>query len=186
MLKNQLRLTHAQHRKQLPSDTRDKFSLEIANNCLQLPIWKYQYFHLFLSIPDKNEVDTSFLLAILQGKDKDTVVPKVSGQGELVHYLLTDATVFSISQWGIPEPVSGIEVAPEQLEVVFLPLLAFDLKGYRVGYGGGFYDRFLAKCREDIVKVGLSFFDPVEEISDRSPHDIPMDYCVTPEKIYSF
>ncbi|MFZ9002852.1 MAG: 5-formyltetrahydrofolate cyclo-ligase [Robiginitalea sp.] len=186
MLKKQLRLSHATLRNELSPDSRENFSLNIANHCLQLPVWNLQIFHIFLSIPQRNEVDTSFLLTVLQGKDKDIAVPKVSGKGELVHYLLTDATVFRNSRWGIPEPVSGIQVIPRQIDVVFLPLLAFDLEGYRVGYGGGFYDRFLANCREDVVKVGLSFFEPVAEISDRHPMDIPMDYCVTPEKIYSF
>lgn len=186
MLKKQLRLSYATLRNELSPDSRENFSQNIANRCLQLPVWDLQIFHIFLSIPQRNEVDTSFLLTVLQGKDKDIAVPKVSGKGELVHYLLTDATAFRNSRWGIPEPVSGIRVIPRQIDVVFLPLLAFDLEGYRVGYGGGFYDRFLANCREDVVKVGLSFFEPVAEISDRHPMDIPMDYCVTPEKIYSF
>jgi 5-formyltetrahydrofolate cyclo-ligase len=186
MLKKQLRLSYATLRNELSPDSRENFSLNIANRCLQLPVWDLQIFHIFLSIPQRNEVDTSFLLTVLQGKDKDIAVPKVSGKGELVHYLLTDATVFRNSRWGIPEPVSGIQLIPRQIDVVFLPLLAFDLEGYRVGYGGGFYDRFLANCRENVVKVGLSFFEPVAEISDRHPMDIPMDYCVTPEKIYSF
>lgn len=186
MLKKQLRLSYATLRNELSPDSRENFSLNIANRCLQLPVWDLQIFHIFLSIPQRNEVDTSFLLTVLQGKDKDIAVPKVSGKGELVHYLLTDATAFRNSRWGIPEPVSGIRVIPRQIDVVFLPLLAFDLEGYRVGYGGGFYDRFLANCRENVVKVGLSFFEPVAEISDRHPMDIPMDYCVTPEKIYSF
>jgi 5-formyltetrahydrofolate cyclo-ligase len=186
MLKKKLRLLYAEKRDFLSPEIREQRSLDISNRCLQLPIWNYRFYHLFLSIPEKNEVDTSFLLTLLQGKDKDIVVPKVSGKGKLLHYLLTDATVFRTSKWGIPEPVSGVQVPPEQLEVVFLPLLAFDLDGYRVGYGGGFYDRFLASCREDVLKVGLSYFEPAEKISDRNSMDIPMDYCVTPEKTYSF
>ena len=186
MLKDTLRLHFAEQRNSLPPETREQKSLAIANRCLQLPIWKHQYYHLFLSIPDKNEVDTSFLLTILQGKDKDIVVPKVGRGGKLHHFLLTDATVFKTSNWGIPEPVSGVQIAPDQLDVVFLPLLAFDLGGYRVGYGGGFYDRFLAQCREEVLKVGLSYFDPVEKISDLHSGDMRMDYCVTPKRIYSF
>lgn len=186
MLKKRLRLDFSEQRNSLPPESREQKSLDIANRCLLLPIWDHQFYHIFLSIPDRNEVDTSFLLTVLQGKDKNIAVPKVSGEGELVHYQLTDATVFRTSKWGIPEPVSGVQVPDEQLEVVFLPLLAFDLEGYRVGYGGGFYDRFLAGCRKDVLKVGLSYFEPVAKISDRNAMDIPMDYCVTPEKTYSF
>ncbi|TNF71071.1 MAG: 5-formyltetrahydrofolate cyclo-ligase, partial [Bacteroidetes bacterium] len=136
MLKKQLRLSYATLRNELSPDSRENFSLNIANRCLQLPVWDLQIFHIFLSIPQRNEVDTSFLLTVLQGKDKDIAVPKVSGKGKLVHYLLTDATVFRNSRWEIPEPVSGIQLIPRQIDVVFLPLLAFDLEGYRVGYGG--------------------------------------------------
>lgn len=186
MRKKELRLTFAELRNNLSSEFLDQHSLAIANRCLQLPIWDVQVFHLFLSIPEKNEVDTTFLMTVLQGKDKDIVVPKVVGRGALQHYLLTDATTIRTSKWGIPEPVSGIQVAPGQIDVVFLPLLAFDREGYRVGYGGGFYDRFLSGCRQDVVKVGLSLFEPVKKISDRNALDIPMDYCVTPEKTYSF
>jgi len=186
MLKKKLRLTYTDKRNSLPPETREQKSLDIANRCLKLPIWDFQFYHIFLSIPEKNEVDTSFLLTVLQGKDKDIAVPKVSGEGELIHYLLTDATVFRTSKWGIPEPISGVQIAPEQLEVVFLPLLAFDMEGYRVGYGGGFYDSFLSRCRENVLKVGLSFFEPVDKIDDRHSMDIPMDFCVTPEKVYAF
>ena len=186
MLKKELRLQYAEQRKLLPPEIREQKSLEISNRCLELPIWDYQFYHIFLSIPEKYEVDTSFLLTVLQGRDKDIIVPKVSGKGQLSHYLLTDATVFRTSKWGIPEPVSGVQVPPERPEVVFLPLLAFDLGGYRLGYGGGFYDRFLAKCREGVLKVGLSYFGPIEKIEDTHSLDVAMDYCVTPEKTYAF
>lgn len=186
MRKKQLRLTFAELRNDLPSEILEQQNLAIANRCLRLPIWDFQVFHLYLSMPEKNEVDTSLLMTVLQGKDKDVVVPKVVGRGTLQHYLLTDATPLRTSKWGIPEPMTGIQVDPGQIEVVFLPLLAFDRDGYRVGYGGGFYDRFLSGCRKEVVKVGLSFFEPVEEISDRNALDIPMDYCVTPDKTYSF
>jgi 5-formyltetrahydrofolate cyclo-ligase len=186
MLKKQLRSRYTEQRDSLSPETREQKSLQISNRCLKLPIWDFQFYHLFLSIPEKGEVDTSGLLTILQGKDKNIAVPKVTGTGELTHYLLTDATLLRTSKWGIPEPVSGVQLPPEQLEVVFLPLLAFDLDGYRVGYGGGFYDRFLSRCQKDVLKIGLSFFEPVQEIDDRDSLDIPMDYCVTPNKTYSF
>jgi len=69
------------------------------------------------------------------------------------------------------------------IDAVLIPLLAFDNQGFRVGYGGGFYDRFLPACRPEALKVGLSFFDPVDVIEDKDQYDIPMDYCVTPTEI---
>jgi len=71
--------------------------------------------------------------------------------------------------------------------VVFIPLLAFDTKGNRVGYGAGFYDNMLAKCKPNCIKVGLSFFDTEKNLIEGVfEGDIPLDYCVTPTQIYTF
>src|SRR5690606_6473364 len=64
------------------------------------------------------------------------------------------------NRWGIEEPHSGTKVLSQQLDAVIVPLLVFDKEGHRVGFGKGFYDRFLADCRVDCKKIGLSFFDP--------------------------
>lgn len=164
----------------------DEMSLNIANRTLELPIWNHTYYHLFLTISEKKEVDTQYLLHILQGRDKSIVVPKTNFETlQLQHYLLQENTPIKISNYGIPEPQQGILIPPEQLDVVFVPLLAFDDNGGRVGYGKGFYDRFLDRCREETVFVGLSFFNAEENIQV-SKDDIPLHYCVTPSKIYSF
>jgi len=153
---------------------------------LKLPIWRSDYFHLFLPIAEKKEIDTTFVLSILQGKDKNIVLPKMEDDGVLKHYLLTDNTRLQKNKWNIPEPVDGIEVPTNKIDVVFIPLLAFDKYGNRVGYGKGYYDRFLAQCRSDVKKIGLSLFEAEEIITDFNEDDIALDYCVTPTKIYSF
>jgi len=186
MLKKELRLSYLQLRNELSSEAISNYSLEIANRLLDLPLWTYNYYHLFLSIIESNEIDTSFILSILQGKDKNIVLPKVLDNTNLIHYLLTDSTVLKKNKWNIPEPLDGLEVSPLKIDVVFIPLLAFDNLGFRVGYGKGFYDKFLKECREDVIKIGLSLFKPVDKISDIRKHDISMDYCITPEKIYTF
>ena len=70
--------------------------------------------------------------------------------------------------------------------MVFVPLLVFDQQGHRVGYGMGYYDRFLVQCSETTLKVGLSFFDPVSKIEDIKTHDIALDFALTPEGIFTF
>ena len=84
------------------------------------------------------------------------------------------------------EPAGGKPVSEDQIDVVIVPLLVFDEKGNRVGYGKGFYDRFLSRCREDVIKIGLSFFDAEKRIDDTDEFDIPLTYCITPGKIYEF
>ncbi|MRI01426.1 5-formyltetrahydrofolate cyclo-ligase [Kriegella sp. EG-1] len=185
MNKKDLRLNFKERRKNCSAQFLVNASLSIANNALKIPIWNFNYYHIFLSISKNKEPDTSFLLSILHGKDKNIVLPKVF-DNKLKHFLLTDNTKLKNSNLNIPEPVDGIEISPDKIDVVFVPLLAFDLFGNRIGYGKGFYDDFLASCRPETIKVGLSFFEPVEEISDIYEKDIPLDYCITPDKNYSF
>lgn len=186
MLKREIRAHYPRLRSNIPPDILHKKSLSIANQLLHIPVWQNDFFHIFLTIPEKKEVDTSCIIPVLQGRDKHIVVPKVINDTELSHYLLTDNTPLKKNKWNIPEPVEGIAIDEQQLDVVFVPLLAFDESGYRVGYGKGYYDRFLAKCRTDIIKVGVSFFPPIKRISDREEHDVALDYCITPEAIYDF
>ncbi|MGA8853770.1 MAG: 5-formyltetrahydrofolate cyclo-ligase [Christiangramia sp.] len=187
MNKDKLRKKFKDLRLQLSKEDIEKMSLDIANKALELPIWNYRYYHIFLSIAEQKEVDTEFLLHILQGKDKEVIIPRSDFEtGKMINFLLTDQTVIKKNRWNIPEPQDGIEIPPDKLDVVFLPLLAFDKNGHRVGYGKGFYDRFLAKCKPDIVKVGVSFFGPVEEIKEVFSSDIPLNYCITADKVYDF
>ncbi|MEO9894301.1 5-formyltetrahydrofolate cyclo-ligase [Aurantibacter sp.] len=185
MNKKDLRFNFKNRRKSSSPQFLANASLSIANNALKIPIWNFEYYHIFLPISENKEPDTSFLLSVLQGKDKNIILPKVF-DNKLKHFLLTDSTRLKNSSLNIPEPVDGIEILPDKIDVVFVPLLAFDKLGNRVGYGKGFYDEFLASCKPETIKVGLSFFDPVEKISDVYEKDIPLDYCITPNKNYSF
>jgi len=186
MLKKDLRLKYSRLRSSLSPTQITKQSIAIANSVLQLPIWQFQYFHIFLPIENKFEIDTEGIIAILLGLDKNVIIPKIASNTQLEHYLLTDNTKFTNNSLNIPEPVDGILINPKKLDVVFIPLLAFDKCGNRIGYGKGYYDRFLNECRLDVVKIGLSFFEAEHEIQDISSTDIPLDYCVTPIKTYSF
>ena len=162
-------------------------SLAISNQLLKLPIWEYSFYHIFLAIEELKEVNTDYILNILAGKDKNTVISKSDFKTTtLINYLLTDSTVIKKNHWNIPEPINGIAIASDKIEVVFVPLLAFDKHGNRVGYGKGFYDRFLAHCKPETIKVGLSFFEADDEISDVHEGDVRLDYCVTPEHVYAF
>ncbi|MEY8849902.1 5-formyltetrahydrofolate cyclo-ligase [Psychroserpens sp. XS_ASV72] len=187
MTKSELRKAYKLLRKNLTQSQIEDFSLQIANQLLRLPIWDFEFYHVFLSIKELNEVNTDYILNILSGKDKHIVLSKSDFSTlEMTHYLLTDSTKIKPNKWHIPEPVSGITIDTNRIDVVFIPLLAFDDSGHRVGYGKGFYDKFLAGCRPNTIKIGLSFFKGTDKIIDVFEEDISMDYCVTPEKIYRF
>ena len=187
MKKSELRQKYKQLRSQLSENDIDDFSIAIANQLLTLDIWNKSFFHIFLTIEEQKEINTDFILNILAGKDKHIVISKSNFDDySMSHYLLTDSTTIKKNRYNIPEPIDGIEIQPSQLEVVFIPLLAFDTAGNRIGYGKGFYDRFLASCKPETIKIGLSFFESEDEISDFSKNDIKLDYCIIPNKIYRF
>ncbi|MGV3695966.1 5-formyltetrahydrofolate cyclo-ligase [Flavobacterium sp.] len=187
MNKKELRAKYKELRRELSSEQIEDKSLAIANRMLQLDIWEKTYYHLFLTIEEQKEVETEFILQVLAGKDKEIVVSKSDFQSfGMTNYLLTDNTKFEKNRYNIYEPVDGIEVPNARIEVVFVPLLAFDLKGNRVGYGKGFYDKFLASCKKDVIKVGISFFEAEAAIDDVFESDIRLDYCVTPLTNYEF
>ncbi|MDT8347045.1 MAG: 5-formyltetrahydrofolate cyclo-ligase [Flavobacteriaceae bacterium] len=187
MNKQQLRKKYTALRNTLSDTSIDELSQQIANQCLNLTIWQYSTYHLFLSIKEKKEVETWYLLHILQGRDKQIAVATSNFKTcTMQHYLLTEQTRLKVNNYGIPEPISGIQLKPTDIDVVFVPLLVYDQRGHRIGYGKGFYDRFLSECRPDIVTVGLSFFQPEIDIYDTQPTDIKLDYVVSPESVYSF
>ena len=180
-----LRRSFLKKRHALSDQDHEDMSFAIANNCLKLPIWHLDYYHIYLPIKAKAEIDTTLILTLLQGKDKQVILPRISGS-ELEHILLTDITKLKTNTLGIAQPEKGIKIFPEQIDVIFLPLLAWDKSGNRLGYGKGFYDNFLSLCKTNTIKVGLSFFDPVDKIVDIRSEDIRMDFCVNPEGIKKF
>ena len=187
MIKSELRHLYKKRRQQLSTERIDEQSLAIANQLLQLDIWDHSFYHIFLSITEHKEVDTDYILNILSGKDKNIIISKSDFNTlKMTHFLLTDNTVIKKNEWNIPEPVDGIEIASNKIDVVFVPLLAFDKQGNRVGYGKGFYDKFLSECKPKTIKIGLSFFEAEENIDDVFETDIKLDYCVTPNNIYHF
>lgn len=187
MLKAELRKKYKALRNDLSLEVVDGLSMDIANNLLKMPIWDASFYHIFLTIEEQKEVNTDYILNILSGKDKHIVLSKSDFESHLMtHYLLTDNTIIKKNKYNIPEPIDGIEISTTNIEVVFVPLLAFDKKGHRVGYGKGFYDTFLNDCKPETIKIGLSFFEAEDAIEDVFESDVELDYCVTPKKIYRF
>lgn len=184
MTKTELRKKYKALRRSLSENDIEELSLSLANQVLKLPIWDHSFYHIFLTIAEQKEINTDYILNVLSGKDKNILISKSDfDSGDMTHFLLTDNTAIKKNHYNIPEPIDGIEIANEKIDVVFIPLLAFDNKGNRVGYGKGFYDRFLAKCRPETVKIGLSFFEAEENIEDTYHGDVSLNFCVTPLSI---
>jgi 5-formyltetrahydrofolate cyclo-ligase len=148
------------------------------------------YVHLFLPISEQNEVDNFELILYLktQYPDLKIVLPKTDFLNSRLQHILYEHqnTILIKNKYQIPEPHSGENISVKLIDAVIVPLLAFDLQGNRIGYGGGYYDRFLSQCNANILKIGLSFFPPESEPIAAESFDIKLSHCITPEKTYVF
>lgn len=142
--------------------------------------------HIFLPIERQNEINTIPILNFLWENNRKVFTSKVNRESLMMDILSIPRGVKLIpDHWGIPIPESFDKVGNEEIDLVFVPLLAYDLEGGRIGFGKGFYDVFLAHLESKVLKVGLSFFPPEVRLPKES-HDISLDYCISPEKIFTF
>lgn len=190
MLKKDARRIFLTRQKSLLSEERQGKSRRICENFFRyFRLYEFEVVHLFLTIEKNNEVITSFIYEKLWNDlpQIKTLVPRVNPEKNEIEILeFGRETRLSRNSWQIPEPTGGPLIDPEIVDLVLVPLLVFDKRGFRVGYGRGFYDRFLQKCRRDCVKIGLSNFPPIDLISDTNQFDVALNYCVTPENIWKF
>ncbi len=189
MKKQDLRIIFKQKRKDLSLQSIEKLNDLILINFQKLPLPSVKCVHTYLSSLKLGEPETANIIKYLQFKNPlvKMVIPKVDiHTGHLVHYHYNEGVEMIKNEYGINEPKEGNSIEETEIDLVLIPLLAFDRKGYRVGFGKGYYDKFLARCKKDVLKVGLSFFEPVEKIDDVIGYDIPLDYCVTPKENFIF
>jgi len=188
MDKNAIRRDHHELRKAISNEKKKEYSEKISKRVLDYlnsnPA--IRHVHIFLSISRMHEVDTFPLLKTLQELGYSLYTSHVNPDSKVLDTLeITDNKEYGIDGFGIPIPKNAKVVDGRQIQLVFVPLLAFDDKGNRLGYGKAYYDRFLASLNHKIIKVGLSFFSPVNQIPVES-HDIGLDICITPDIIYVF
>lgn len=186
--KTELRQEYRQLRKQLSGAEVNDLSQKIAK---QVGNWldgqeSLMQFHLFFPIAKFNEVNTFYLQQLLEQRGKTLYTSQVNREEDrLDTLLLPSEAAFFLDEWGIPVPQESLRVPTTKIQVVFVPLLAYDSSGHRLGFGKGFYDKFLSSLEQSVIKVGLSFF-PAEEAIPTEPHDVPLDYCITPDRIRAF
>jgi 5-formyltetrahydrofolate cyclo-ligase len=141
----------------------------------------------YLPIKRNAEPETRNIINFLLKKDVRVLVSKSDFSNySMTHYEFTDKLELKENQFGIPEPVSGDEVDIQLADIMLIPLLAFDKKGNRLGYGKGFYDRLLSIVRPETLKVGLSLTSPFDYFGFEEIHDVTLDICITPYEMYRF
>lgn len=186
MKKSALRKQANLLRAQLDAEAIQSLSNQLLTQFSRLNFNGVKVLHIFLPIQEKNEPDTFLLIEWLRAHHPDIkiIVPKSDFSTFLMtHHVLGDHKELQKNAFNILEPQQGEEHKGD-IDIVILPLLAFDSRGYRAGYGKGFYDRFLHGM--DTLKVGLSLFDVSENIEDVNEHDLKLDLCITPGKLYDF
>ena len=184
MTKSELRKFYLERRRSLFAEEMADKSLQIADRFFKrFDLSNLANLHCFIPIKKFNEIDTSLIYKKVwtDFPTVRTIVPRVNREsGEMGNFVFTAETELIKNEWGIREPWSGKAVDAGAIDMVLVPLLCFDERGYRVGYGKGFYDKFLARCRPDCLKIGLSYFPPVPKIADVGGHDVMLDVFVTP------
>jgi 5-formyltetrahydrofolate cyclo-ligase len=189
MLKAEARILYREKRKSLSFPERAKLDdlMLIQFQALDLP-----FIHTLLTywpIAENNEPNTHLFTDYLEFKNPALSIsyPRTDFKKNVMEAVEVDVdTPFKLKEHHIHEPMTGTVISPGEIDMVLVPMLICDKKGYRVGYGKGFYDKYLADCSDDCIKVGFSYFEPVDQIEGRHEFDIPLNICITPQDVYVF
>jgi len=189
MTKALLRSTYLEKRKTITEPDRARLDDLLLIQLQRIPLLQVQTLFSYIPMEHMAEPNTYFFTRYLE-----TVVPQLQtaypvtdlNNSTMQAYLTDEYTEFVKNRFGIIEPVSETIITPQQIDLVFVPLLVADEQGYRVGFGKGIYDKYLAQCRPDTLKIGFCYFDPVPAISDIHENDIPLDILITPHNTVVF
>jgi 5-formyltetrahydrofolate cyclo-ligase len=143
----------------------------------------------FWPIEEQKEPDTHLFTDHIEFRNPELILayPRTDFMlDEMIAVVVNQETDFIRNEYNIYEPAEGDVLPADEIDLIFVPLLAIDKKGYRVGYGKGLYDKYLPECKNECVKVGFSYFELVDEITDKDEFDVPLNLCITPHNIYVF
>ena len=190
MTKKDIRKIELEKRIRLsPQELHDKTGLIVS----QFKNWTHpsavEVLLSYYPLKERNEFDVSICEQVIKEKIPLVKVawPKITlNNYSMEAHLIERNKLFIKNKFNILEPLDGDVVPAESIDIVFVPLIAFDKKGFRIGYGRGFYDRYLPGCRVNVVKIGFSFFDAIDKIDDINEFDVPLNLCITPTWIYEF
>ncbi len=187
MKKDELRRTYLAKRKALSPSERSHLSQQLCDQFFNtLDLANINVLHIYLPIESKCEPDTWLIIDRIR-KEFPHIrisIPRVKGD-KIESTYFEELQQLEKARWDILEPTQGTITPIEKIDMVIVPLLTFDRQGHRVGYGKGFYDRFLKECGFNTKKVGLSLFEPVDAI-EYNKNDVLLSLCITPSSVYNF
>jgi len=187
--KTLLRKEYLKKRNQLTKHQYSNFNSLLCEHFFELvDISAINFIHIYLPVQNKFEPNTWLIINRLRIEFPhiQILVPRIKKPNGLENVVFEGLHQLRLNAWNIYEPTFGNVVDSENIQVAVVPLLAFDERGNRVGYGKGFYDRLLSSCRSDCKKIGLSFFTPEKRIYDVNENDVILDLVITPNKAFHF
>ena len=190
MTKGELRKIYLKKRLSLSEAEYLQLNLSICKNFFDhIELTGIKILHTFLPLEKNREPDTWPIIDQIK-KQFPAIrisIPRVNTQtNTLENFFYEGPEQVVKNSWEIPEPRYGIVSSSEEIQLVIVPMLICDQQGHRVGYGKGFYDRFLAACNPNCITVGICFYEPINKIDDVNRFDVPLHYCVTPFKVHNF
>ena len=143
---------------------------------------------IMVYISFRSEVHTDNLINELLNKGKNILAPYciVDERRMEIAPISNLSDDLEFGAYNIPEPKDQLkekEFSPTQLDLVIVPAVAFSINGYRIGYGGGYYDRFLERLTADTMTIGITYDDLLFEELPQEDHDLPVDMVVTERKV---
>lgn len=151
------------------------FNLENKNVGIFLPIKSHKEPNLFLLFSELKLKNTFLFAPKSQIETNDMIFHRIDSMNDV-----------QIGPYQIPEPISLESIHNKDLDIILIPLLSFDSKGYRVGYGKGYYDKYLKNSPDKLIKIGISLFNEIERIDDVNSYDVQLNFCITPERLIKF
>ncbi|MGN1112318.1 MAG: 5-formyltetrahydrofolate cyclo-ligase [Acutalibacteraceae bacterium] len=179
--KSKLRKSSLERRNALSSDEREKIDADIFSRLITLP----EYIAadtVFTYVSTGSEADTHRIITYSLSKNKAVAVPKCVDDRIIKFYYINSLDDLSPGAYGISEPREGAEPAENLSGICLVPALLYDYDGYRIGYGKGYYDRFLPQF--DGVTVGLCAHEFFVNILPRYGTDCPVDMIITNDDIH--
>lgn len=180
-MKRDIRKKVLEIRKSLDTHEVKKLSQEITQIIMQWDIYKYAKSIMVYSAI-KNEVNLEKIVFDAIKNNKIVIYPKtIKETFNIIPCVVSKIEELQIGEYGILEPSKNELIDKNKIDIVFVPGVAYDDKGYRIGYGAGYYDRFLRDFNG--IKVGICFSFQIVEDTFKDEHDIKMDYIITEKGI---
>ncbi|MCS7302228.1 MAG: 5-formyltetrahydrofolate cyclo-ligase [Candidatus Kapabacteria bacterium] len=180
MTKAEIRAAKLSERAALTEQQRHDYSIAIAEHLWAMPEYIMSgAIHVYLAI--REEVETEHIIERAWEEGKTVIVPLVEPhQSELRHAVFTKGTVLASGPYGIPQPVNAALLSADEIAIlaplILVPVVAFNSALYRIGYGKGYYDRFLSTV--PYRRIGLAYAMQHAEFQPDA-HDVPLDAVVT-------